>query len=84
MEVFSHLKPLPADRGREVTMNVFSLDIENNREFWTDSSGMAMVKRVRDERDWPDFDNDGYKVTSNYYPVTSAIAIRHEGHSYGL
>ena len=49
--------------------------MSNGQIFYTDSNGLEMQKRVLNER--PDYNlTTDLKVAPNYYPVTSAIAIR--------
>ena len=42
-----------------------------NKTFWTDSNSLNMVQR--DFIKYPRIDHD---IAGNYYPVTSAIAVR--------
>jgi len=68
LDIRSNVKGLPAASGRDVTIN-FQTDILNNKIFWTDENGMALVKRqVNSAYSCPN-------ATCNYYPVTSQIAI---------
>lgn len=63
--------------GEDVTVNFYSPDIKNDGTFYTDSNGLEMQKRKLNKR--RDFDvsiADGMEITSNFYPVTSAIAIK--------
>jgi len=49
-------------------------DFNNNNTFYTDSNGLEMQKRIWNER--PSFTySTNATLTSNYYPVTSAIAL---------
>jgi hypothetical protein len=63
--------------GHEVTANFYAWDIQNNPEFFTDSNGLAMQRRILNYR--PSFDIDimkgGLNVTANYYPIVTAISI---------
>jgi hypothetical protein len=70
-----YLNDLPNDdHGREVTINWKSYDIKNNGTFWTDSNGLEMQKRILNYR--PDFNlSSRFNVTTNYYPINSAISI---------
>ena len=62
-------------RGSEITVNWLSLDIDNKNTFYTDSNGLEMQERILNFR--PTWTWVGYeKITSNYYPIQSAIAIR--------
>ena len=54
------------------------------RKFYTDSNGLEMQTRIQDER--PEFNlSTDQNISSNYYPVNSAIAMRdldnNTGHS---
>ena len=51
------------------------MDVSNEGVFYTDSNGLEMQKRVLNQR--PDYTLvTNMTVSSNYYPVTSAIAFR--------
>ena len=62
----------------ESEYNLFSNeDEEGNRVFYTDSNGLEMQTRIQDQR--PNFNlSTVQNISSNYYPVNSAIAMRHE------
>jgi len=61
--------------GREVVARWSFLDFDNEDVFYTDSNGLEMQKRTLNSR--PDFDlSTDMKVSSNYYPVNQAIAMR--------
>ena len=68
------------ENGREIVAKWHLLDSSNNEVFYTDSNGLEMQERVLNSR--PDYTldagNDNF-IPSNYYPVTSAIAIRDIG-----
>jgi len=50
-------------------------DFEANSTFWTDSNGLEMQKRILNYR--PTWDYSGEQnISSNYYPVSSAIVMR--------
>jgi alpha-mannosidase len=60
-------------------VNFYSPDIKNSGEFFTDSNGLEMQQRKLNSRDgWSMTHEPGMNITSNFYPVTSAIAIRDE------
>jgi len=61
-----------------VTANWRSLDIGSNDVFYTDSNGLGMVKRTKDEFFEKYYRNDYMKPSGNYYPVTTAIMIEDE------
>mmetsp|Transcript_30441 Transcript_30441/g.29827 ORF Transcript_30441/g.29827 Transcript_30441/m.29827 type:complete len:161 (+) Transcript_30441:122-604(+) len=73
------LNGIPDDNknGMEVTMNWMALEIDNEDVFYTDSNGLEMQKRELDYRPTWDYSSN-QKVSGNYYPVNSAIAIRDE------
>ena len=59
----------------EVTVNWKVLDFDNKDEFYTDSNALEMQHRVLDQR--PDYKVSTHMpVSSNYYPVNSAIVMR--------
>ena len=61
--------------GTEVTANFIVEGIDNKGRFSTDSNGLEMQERRRDER--PTFKiRTNQTVASNFYPVTSCISIR--------
>ena len=70
-----YLNDIPNDNhGREVTVNWKSFDIKNNGVFWTDTNGLEMQQRWLNQR--PSFNFSSFEnVTTNYYPVNSAISI---------
>lgn len=52
-------------------------DFDINKQFWTDSNGLEMQERklnYNPKFPWPI--SDAQNVSSNYYPVDSAIAVR--------
>ena len=54
------------------------MDIDNGETFYTDSNGLEMQKRKLNER--PDYTlSTNMTVSSNYYPINSAIALRDTG-----
>ena len=54
------------------------MDVSNDEIFYTDSNGLEMQKRVLNQRpDYPLVTN--MTVSSNYYPIGSAIAFRDAG-----
>ena len=63
------------NQGKDVTVNWRFRDFEMNNTFWTDSNGLEMQQRILNHR--PSFNYSGVQnISSNYYPVGSAIAIR--------
>ncbi|CAH8634247.1 unnamed protein product [Heterobilharzia americana] len=84
LEVEWTVGPLPSDRiGREVVIR-YTLDGDNilynkSGEFFTDSSGRRLIKRVRNQRvDWnlPIEYAEEHNVTGNYYPVVNRIMLK--------
>ncbi|KAK9842267.1 hypothetical protein WJX81_003590 [Elliptochloris bilobata] len=71
--------PLPFQdgRGRELVLR-YESTLDTGREFFTDSNGREMLRRVRDWR--PTWDLDVTEpVAGNFYPVTSAIYVEEPG-----
>lgn len=63
--------------GKDVTINWKFDDFEDGEQFWTDSNGLEMQKRIKDERFSFTLDKSGHQnVSWNYYPINSAIAMR--------
>ena len=51
-------------------------DFNANSTFYTDSNGLEMQERRIDYQETFSLAKDKQKIASNYYPVTSAIAMR--------
>lgn len=68
--------PIEDGVGREIITR-FDTDIKSKGVFFTDSNGREMLKRQRDRRSTWDL-KLSEKVSGNYYPVTSQIAIEDE------
>ncbi|XP_037040043.1 lysosomal alpha-mannosidase isoform X1 [Bradysia coprophila] len=65
--------PITDGMGKEIVAR-FQTDINSAGEFFTDSNGREMLKRVRNHRDtWKV--NLLEQIAGNYYPVTTKIAI---------
>ena len=63
--------------GKDVAINWKFYDFEDGEQFWTDSNGLEMQKRIKDYRYSYNLDLSGNQnVSWNYYPINSAIAIR--------
>ena len=61
--------------GMEVIAKWQLVDALNNEVFYTDSNGLEMQKRLLNQR--PDFTlSTNMTVSSNYYPINSAIAFK--------
>jgi len=56
--------------GKDLTVNFYSPDIDNQGVFYTDANGLQMQKRVTKTITTP------ADVSSSFYPVTSAIVVR--------
>lgn len=64
------------NQGKEVVSVFYVKDMDNDEEFYTDSNGMQMQYRKLNYReDWSPVDSH-QPISSNYYPINSAIAIR--------
>ena len=66
-------------RGKDLTVNWQMLDgFDPKQKFWTDSNSLQMIERNLYKRSDPRFIiMDKYSnISSNYYPVDSAIAMR--------
>lgn len=69
--------PLDDNRGKDVTVNWHMYDgFTSNDTFWSDSNGMQMMERRLNWKPTYTLKLDGHNVSNNFYPVTSAIAIR--------
>lgn len=73
--------PIAMDKsGKDIVADWYFLDDFNSgQEMWVDSNGLQMIpKKLFTRRDWVYVSNN--TVSANYYPKTSAIAIRdHSG-----
>ena len=48
---------------------------DTDEKFWVDANGLQMVQKTLNQRKEYNFKSD-FSVSSNYYPITSAIAVR--------
>lgn len=63
--------------GKDVMINWKFYDFEDGDTFWTDSNGLEMQRRIKDERYSFNLDYNGTQnVSWNFYPINSAIAMR--------
>lgn len=78
MEVELAEIPIQDKLGKDVTVNVKMYDkFDSKGMFYTDSNGLEMQERkinYNPRFEWPDKERE--KVPGNFYPVTSAIAMR--------
>lgn len=64
-------------QGVEITANFWALDFDNENTFYTDSNGLEMQERILNFRSSYTFVSPiNNNVTSNYYPIQTAIAAR--------
>ena len=69
------VSPLRHEAGKEVVAKWRVLDMDNDGVFYTDSNGLEMQERIVGYR--PTWNlTTNMTVSSNYYPINSAIAIR--------
>merc|ERR1719210_2682119 len=60
------------------SLSAAKINKDEKQEFWTDSNGRQMIRRVQDTRFSYDL-QDGAKwepVSSNYYPINSAVTTK--------
>lgn len=79
VEFVVELNGIPVDgdkKGKDVTVNWrLGDEFDSNSTFWTDSNGLEMQERILNYR--PTWEYSGEQnISSNYYPVASAIAMR--------
>lgn len=69
--------PIEMDRvGKDIVVDWFLMDdFDTNNTFWVDSNGLEMVSKKLYQRKGYNYSANG-TVAGNYYPVTSAIAVR--------
>ena len=66
-----------AQHGKEVIVVFWAPSINNKGEFFTDSNGLQMeARRVNYRPTWHYTPASHQNISVNYYPVTSAIAVR--------
>lgn len=64
-------------RGKDMIVNWRFYDgFDPRGKFWTDSNALAMVERNLYFKDFFRIEQKYNNISSNYYPVDSAIAIR--------
>lgn len=69
--------PIELDRsGKDIVVDWFLMDdFDTNNTFWVDSNGLEMVNKKLYQRKDYNYSANG-TIAGNYYPVTSAIAVR--------
>lgn len=64
-------------RGKDVIVNWKMYNsFDANGKFWTDSNSLLMMERDLNTRHEFKMNDQSSNISSNYYPVTSAIAMR--------
>jgi hypothetical protein len=58
-----------------INSDVNNVNQNNKTEFFTDTNGMRIIKRVKDTRQTFDFEVDD-KVASNFYPINSVLSLK--------
>lgn len=75
-----NLETIPVNKGvgKEVTVNFHCFEIGNYDSFYVDQGGLEMQERYHNIRMgyWILMNSSYNNVSQNFYPVTSAIAIR--------
>ena len=74
--------PTTGNLGKDITVNwkmYDGFDPQNN--FFTDSNSLAMQERILNKRQYYNFTDETAKVSGNYYPIDSAIAMRDQNGS---
>lgn len=69
--------PIKGDRtGKDILVDWYMLDgFDSGNKFWVDANGMQMIpKELYKRREFTYATNN--KISANYYPVTTAIAIK--------
>ena len=64
-------------RGKDFTVNWKMFDgFDPKGKFWTDSNGLGMIERNLGKKESQPRQSKYQYIPSEYYPVTSAIAMR--------
>lgn len=69
--------PIALDKaGKDIVVDWYMLDgFNSSGKFWVDANGLEMIpKEVNKRRDFNYTGNS--TISSNYYPITSAIAVK--------
>lgn len=78
IEIDVELNGIPVENdqhGKDVTVVWKFHNFDSNETFWTDSNGLEMQPRKLNYRPTWEYSGD-QNISSNYYPVNSAIAMR--------
>ena len=69
--------PISQDKtGKDVVVDWFLMDgFDTDDKFWVDSNGLQMVPKTLNYRKEYNFKTEN-TISGNYYPITSAIAVR--------
>ena len=69
--------PISQDKtGKDVVVDWFLMDgFDTNEQFWVDTNGLQMVPKTLNSRQEYQL-NTQRSVSANFYPITSAIAVR--------
>ena len=68
--------------GKDIIVNWRMYDgFDPKGKFWTDSNSLAMMERNVNKRTEFEFKEKYTNISSNYYPVDSAIAMRNQNGS---
>lgn len=82
-EVFINKLPISANnRGKDVTVNWKFYDgFDPKGKFWTDSNALVMLERNLYHREAFPYSEKNSNISSNYFPIDSAIAMRDQNGS---
>jgi len=79
------LNSVPFDKsghGKDIVVNWRLYDgFDPKGKFWTDSNSLSMIERNVNKRTEFEFKEKYTNISSNYYPVDSAIAMRNSNGS---
>lgn len=69
--------PISLDKtGKDVVVDWFLMDgFDTDEKFWVDANGLQMVPKSLNSRKEYTFKKED-SISGNYYPITSAIAVR--------
>lgn len=79
LDIESVIFPYHPKNGLEflliINSDVNNVNQNSKTEFFTDTNGMRIIKRIKDTRQTFDFEVDD-KVASNFYPINSVLSLR--------